>query len=87
MASSKDNSDVSPNNIIKPTTNDLSVKEYQRLEDARKMMLAELDDLFLADFKVDRNQKLIRLREYNLVSLCPTTIRPAVSKPYDIQVL
>jgi hypothetical protein len=81
MASSKDNSDVSPNNIIKTTTDDLSVKEYQRLEDVRKKMLAELDELFLVDFKVDRNQKLIRLREYNLASLRPTTIRPAVSKP------
>jgi hypothetical protein len=28
MADSKDNFDVSPNNIIKPTTDDLSVEEY-----------------------------------------------------------
>jgi hypothetical protein len=32
MVGSKDNSDVSPNNIIKPTTDDLSVEEYQARE-------------------------------------------------------
>jgi hypothetical protein len=37
MIGPRDNFDLSPSNIIKPTTDDLSVEEYQRLEDARKI--------------------------------------------------
>jgi hypothetical protein len=47
-------------------------------------MQAELDELFLADFKVDQIKKLVQQKEYNLANLCPTTIGPAVSKPDDI---
>jgi hypothetical protein len=50
-------------------------------------MQAELDELFLVDFKVDRNQKLVQQREYNQENICPTAIRPVVSKSDDIQAL
>jgi hypothetical protein len=73
MVDLRDNSNLSPRNIIKPTTDWLSVEEYQRLEDAKKKMQAEVDELLLVDFKVDRNQNLVRRREYNL-----TNLRPAV---------
>jgi hypothetical protein len=53
MAGLKDNFNVSPSNIIKSTMDNLSVEEYQRLEDAGTKMQAELDELFLVDFKVD----------------------------------
>jgi hypothetical protein len=51
MVGSNDNFDVCPSNIIKPTTDDLSVEEYLRLEGATKKMQVELDELFLAGFK------------------------------------
>ena len=50
-------------------------------------MQTQLDELFLADFKVDRNHKPIRQREYNLVNLRPATIEPNLSKPDNIQAL
>jgi hypothetical protein len=46
MAGSKDNSNVSPSNIIKPTTDDLSIEEYQKLEDIGKKIHAEVDEKF-----------------------------------------
>jgi hypothetical protein len=55
MVDLRDNSNLSPRNIIKPTTDWLSVEEYQRLEDAKKKMQAEVDELLLVYFKVDRN--------------------------------
>jgi hypothetical protein len=58
MAGSRDNSDVSPSNIIKPTMDNLSIEECWRLEDAKKKMQAKLDDLFLADFKVEETISL-----------------------------
>jgi hypothetical protein len=48
---------------------------------------SELDELFLADFKVNRNQKLIRQREYNLMNLLPTALEPTISKSDDIHAL
>jgi hypothetical protein len=56
----RDNFDPSPSNIIKSTMDGLSVEEYQRLEEAKNKMQAEVDELFFADFKVDLNQKLVR---------------------------
>jgi hypothetical protein len=60
MADPRDNSDLSPSSIIKLTTDSLYVEEYQMLEDARKRMQAKLDEMFLDDFKVVWNKKLVR---------------------------
>jgi hypothetical protein len=87
FSSSKDNSDVSPSNIIKWATDDLSVEEYQKLEDVTKKMQVELDERFLADFKVDRNQKLVRQRECNPTNLRPATLEPNVSKFDNVHAL
>jgi hypothetical protein len=69
MAGSKDNSDISHSNIIKLTTDYLLVEEHQKLEDARKKMLAKVNAKFLAGFKVDRHEKLVRQRECYQVNL------------------
>jgi hypothetical protein len=52
-----------------------------------KKLQTQLDELFLANFKVDRNHKPIRQREYNLVNLRRATIEPNLSKPDNIQAL
>jgi hypothetical protein len=83
----RDNFDPSPSNIIKSTMDGLSVEEYQRLEEAKNKMQAEVDELFFADFKVDLNQKLVREREYNLANLRPAVLEPTISKSDDIQAL
>jgi hypothetical protein len=87
MADPRDNSNISPRNIIKPTMDCLSVEEYQRLEDTRKKMQAEVDELFFVDFKVDRNLNVIRQREYNLTNLRPAALEPTVSTSNDMQAL
>jgi hypothetical protein len=50
-------------------------------------MQAEVDELLLVDFKVDRNQNLVRRREYNLTNLRPATLEPTISKSNDMQAL
>jgi hypothetical protein len=56
MSGMKYNSDVSPRNIIKLATDDMSVEEYQKLEDVKKKTQAEVDEKFLDYFKVDQNR-------------------------------
>jgi hypothetical protein len=55
MISSKDNSDISLSNIIESTIENLLAEEFEKLEDVRKKVLAEIDAKFLADFKVDQH--------------------------------
>jgi hypothetical protein len=50
MVGSKDNSDISPSNIIELIIEDLSTEEFQKVEDVRKKMLAEINAKFLANF-------------------------------------
>jgi hypothetical protein len=44
----------------------LSIEVLQRLEDYRRQLMSKIDAKFLADFKVDRLQKLIRHEECDL---------------------
>jgi hypothetical protein len=59
MVSSKDNSDVSPNNIIKPTMETLSVEDQQEFEEHKEQVIKEAQAKFLTNFKVDRNHKVV----------------------------
>jgi hypothetical protein len=80
MAGSKDSSEVSTNNIIKPTWKTLPAKEQLLFEERQEKLIQEAKAKFLVDFKVDRNNKVIRQRATDLASLRPTTNTPNVSE-------
>jgi hypothetical protein len=61
MAGSKDSSEVSASNIIKPTWETLSAEEQLLFEERQEQLIQEAKAKFLADFKVDRNNKVVRL--------------------------
>jgi hypothetical protein len=72
MAGSKDSSEVSASNIIKPTWETLPAEEQLLFEERQEQLIQEAKAKFLADFKVDRNNKFVRLRATNLALLEPT---------------
>jgi hypothetical protein len=72
MAHSKDNSDVSLSNIIEP----LSSEDQQELEEHKDQLIKQAHTKFLANFKVDRNHKIVRQRVTDLASLRPATATP-----------
>jgi hypothetical protein len=59
MASSKNSSDVSTSNI-KPTWETLPAEEQLLFEERQEQLIQEAKAKFLADFKVDRNNKVVR---------------------------
>jgi hypothetical protein len=63
MAGSRDNSDVSPSNIIEPTWETLSVDEQLQFKEHKEQLIHEAKAKFLANFKVDmnNNERLIWL--------------------------
>jgi hypothetical protein len=74
MASSKDHTDISPDNILWPTVESLLGNEQQQYED----FTHQVKEKFLSQFKVDRDEKVVkRLRtlkcvfsnEFNLCSI------------------
>ena len=69
MADSKDSSDVSTSNIIKSTWETLSAEEQLMFEERQKQLIQEAKAKFLANFKVDRNNKVVRQRSTDLASL------------------
>jgi hypothetical protein len=87
MAGSKDSSEVSTSNIIKPTWETLSAEELLLFEERQEQLIKEAKAKFLADFKVDRNNKVVRLRAIDLASLQPTTYTPNVSNTNELQSL
>jgi hypothetical protein len=64
-----DSSEVSTNNIIKPTWETLPAEEQLMLEERQEQLIQEAKAKFMADFKVDRNNKVIRQRATDLASL------------------
>jgi hypothetical protein len=76
MAGSRDNSNVSPSNIIEPTWETLSVDEQHQFEEHKEQLIQEAKAKFLANFKVDKNNKVVWQRTTDLASLLPTTIPP-----------
>jgi hypothetical protein len=73
MAGSRDSSDVSPNNIIEPTWETLSADEQLQFEVHKEQLIQEAKAKFLANFKVNRNNKVIRQRTTDLALLRPVT--------------
>jgi hypothetical protein len=76
MAGSKDSSEVSASNIIKPTWETLSAEEHLMFEECQEQLTWEAKAKFLANFKVDRNNKVVRQWATDLASLRPTTNTP-----------
>jgi phage I-like protein len=87
MDGSKDISEVSTSNIITPTWETLPAEEQLLFEERREQLIQEAKAKFLADFKVDRNNKVVRQRATDLASLRPTTITPNVSSTNELQSL
>jgi hypothetical protein len=73
MAGSKDSSDVSPSNIIEPTMENLSTEDQQEIEEHKEQLIKEALAKFLANFKVNRNHRVVQQRATYLASLQPTT--------------
>jgi hypothetical protein len=69
MAGSRDSSDISPSNIIEPTWETLPAEEQLLFEERQEQLIQEAKAKFLADFKVDRNNKVVRQRMTDLASL------------------
>jgi hypothetical protein len=87
MAGSKDSSEVSTSNIIKPTWETLPAEEQLLSEERQEQLIQEAKAKFLADFKVDRNNKVVRQRATDLASLRSTTNTPNVSSTNELQSL
>jgi hypothetical protein len=87
MAVSKDSSEVSTSNIITPTWENLPAEEQLLFEERQEQLIQEAKAKFLTDFKVDRNNKVVRQRATDLASLRPTTITPNVSSTNELQSL
>jgi hypothetical protein len=87
MAGSKDSSEVSTSNIITPTWENLPAEERLLFEERQEQLIQEAKARFLADFKVDRNNKVIRHRATDPASLQPTPDIPNVSNTNELQSL
>jgi hypothetical protein len=87
MAGSKDSSEVFTSNIITPTWETLPTEEQLMFEERQEQLIQEAKAKFLADFKVDRNNKVVRQWATDLASLRPTTITPNVSSTNELQSL
>jgi hypothetical protein len=72
MAGLKDHSDFSLSNIMKPTMENLSAKDQQGFEEYKRQLIEEGETKYLANFKVDIHQKVVRQKEFDLSSLRPT---------------
>jgi hypothetical protein len=69
MAGSNDSFDVSPSNIIEPTWETLLAEEQLEFEEHQEQLIKVAKAKFLANFKVDRNNKVVRQWATDLASL------------------
>jgi hypothetical protein len=69
MVGSKDSSDISIDNIIEPTWETLPANEQLQFEEHKEQLIQEAKVKLLANFKVDRNNKVVRQRATDLASL------------------
>jgi hypothetical protein len=69
MAGSRDHSDVSPSNIIEPTMEILSAEDQYEFEEHKEQLIKEAQAKFLANFKVDRNHRVVGQCATDLASL------------------
>jgi hypothetical protein len=77
MAGSKDHTDISPDNILKMTVENLMTDEQQQFED----YMRQAKDKFLSQYMVDCHQKVIKHGETDVASLLSSLQVPNVSKP------
>jgi hypothetical protein len=81
MAGSKDHTYISPDNILKPAIESLTVDEQQQYED----YMRQAKEKFLSQYTVDHHQKVVKHEETNVASLLSSLQVSNVSKPDDIQ--
>jgi hypothetical protein len=81
MAGSKDHTDISLDNILKPTVESLMTKGQQQYEN----YMRRVKEKFLSRYKVDRLQKVVKHGETDVTSLLSSLQVLNVSKPFDIQ--
>jgi hypothetical protein len=87
MVGSMDSSNFSPSNIIEPTWETLPADKQLQFEEHKEQLIQKAKAKFLANFKVDRNNKVIRQRATDLASLRPITNTPNVSNTNELQSL
>jgi hypothetical protein len=81
----KNSSDVSTSNIIELTWETLLGEEQLEFEEHQEQLIKEAKVKFLANFKVDRNNKVVRQQTIDLASLRPTAATPKVSDMNELQ--
>jgi hypothetical protein len=81
VAGSKNHTDISSDNILKTTVENLTADEQQQYED----YMCQAKEKFLPQYTVDRHQKVIKHGETDVASLLSSIQVPNVSKPDDIQ--
>jgi hypothetical protein len=81
LVGSKDHTDISLDNILKPDVESLTADEQQQYED----YMRQAKEKFLSQYTVDRHQKVIKHGETDVASLLSSLQVHNVSKPDDIQ--
>jgi hypothetical protein len=81
MVGSKDHTDISQDNILKPAIESLATDEQQQYED----YMRQAKEKFLSQYMVNRHQKVVKHGETDIASLLSSLQVPNVSKPDDIQ--
>jgi hypothetical protein len=81
MVGSKDRTNISPDNILKPAVESLTADEQHQYED----YMRQAKEKFLSQYTMDRQQKVIKHGETNIASLLSSFQVPNTSKPNDIQ--
>jgi hypothetical protein len=81
MSGSKDHTDISPDNILKPAVESLTTEGQQQYED----YMRQANEKFLSQYTVDRHQKVVKHGETDVASLLYSLQVPNISKPDDIQ--
>jgi hypothetical protein len=87
MAGSRDSFDVSPSNIIELTWETLPADKQFQFEEHKEQLIQEAKAKFLTNFKMDRNNKVVRQRATDLASLRPSMTTPKVSNTNELQSL
>jgi hypothetical protein len=81
MIDSKDHTNISLDNILKPVVESLTTDEQLQYED----YMRQAKEKFLSQYTMDRHQKVVKHGETDIASLLSSLQVPNVSKPDDIQ--
>jgi hypothetical protein len=65
MTGSKDHTNISPDNILKPAVESLMTDEQHQYED----YMCQAKEKFLSQYMVDRHQKVVKHGEIDVTSL------------------